>query len=461
MSGYSELIGSFSRMGNFSLEANYLFPTEEALKEFYSDPINQATLHPGLLKVVQNTNEQILYWVTIGENGLEFAKLISANFEATIVPKLNELITNLAEEIKERQNGEYAIWGTNNPLVIPEQFNSIYDLSEAVIKITEKIDKNNIEVLTALIKNAYYDSDKESLVLVFNLDSGETQNLYIPFTNVIREWEPYNGHPQKVVELTREEVYSGGADKLSADVRLSTRIDNILEKDGNSLLVRGITDNIDHSGVSLKVVINRLQKRIAALEKIVEEGDVGTVIPLHITSFVSDIKGPYEYGTTINPTFSWVYNVNSVDSQAINNEAIDVSARSKQLTNITQDTTVVLFASNKGYTDSATIELSFLPKIYYGTSALESISNVQELVDSTLGSKSGAFFNCEGGKYAYIAIPTDFKDKVQFKLGDFEMTAYTTSVISVVNSSNKTMNYTLFKFNNFYHGSFTIDIIIK
>jgi hypothetical protein len=36
-------------------------------------------------------------------------------------------------------------------------------------------------------------------------------------------------------------MYGGGEDKLSADVRLSTNPDNILVKDGNTLLVAGVT----------------------------------------------------------------------------------------------------------------------------------------------------------------------------------------------------------------------------
>ena len=35
MGQYSELIGSFSRTGNFPLENNYIFESEAALKEFY------------------------------------------------------------------------------------------------------------------------------------------------------------------------------------------------------------------------------------------------------------------------------------------------------------------------------------------------------------------------------------------------------------------------------------------
>mgnify|MGYP006951550501 CR=1 FL=1 len=54
MSQYSEMMGSFIRGGNFPMEADYIFATEEALKEFYNDPVNNAILHKGLLKIVEN-----------------------------------------------------------------------------------------------------------------------------------------------------------------------------------------------------------------------------------------------------------------------------------------------------------------------------------------------------------------------------------------------------------------------
>ena len=140
------------------------------------------------------------------------------------------------------------------------------------------------------------------------------------------------------MEITRDEVYSGGADKLSADVRISTRVDNILEKDGNTLFVQGTTDNIDHNGTPLNIVLKRLNKRITELEKIIEEcgcGEEDVVIPLSIISFASNYDSINEYGLTINPTFTWTYNTSKVDSQTLNNEVVDANIRSKQLTGIT------------------------------------------------------------------------------------------------------------------------------
>ena len=52
MGQYSELIGSFKRMGNFPLEADYIFNSEEELKDFYSQEENAVLLHRGLFKIV-------------------------------------------------------------------------------------------------------------------------------------------------------------------------------------------------------------------------------------------------------------------------------------------------------------------------------------------------------------------------------------------------------------------------
>ncbi len=465
MSKYSEVIGSFIRRGEYPLEADYIFASETALKEFYSDPVQNAILHKGLLKVVEDdgTGNQALYWVTKKQTNdqLEFTKLINGSFIKSLVPQIEKIIKDLEEEIKERQNGDSALWGTINPTIIPEDLNSVLDLSKAIQDIRDELANQGIGQLDGLVQEAYYDSDKESLVIVFMMQDGKTQKLQIPFTNVIREWEPDNRHPNKVVELYREEVYSGGADKLSADVRISSRVDNILEKDGNTLFVQGTTDNIDHNGTALNLVIRRLNKRIAALEKIIEEGNFGddeVIVPINITSFDTDIEHPLEceLGTTINPYFSWSYNIGKVDIQTLNGSAIDIVERKWQLNGITKDTKVTLFASYKGYSDTREIEFKFIPRIYYGTSASDSLNNVTGL-ESHLGNINGAQFDCSyynNGGYAYIVVPFEYKDRIVLKVNsNMELKAYTISEIFVNNKK-----HALLKLDNKYHGHFNMDI---
>lgn len=515
MSQYSEMMGSFIRTGNYPMEANYIFPTKAALEEFYSDPINAATLHRGLLRIVESDedNKQALYWVTMDDT-LKFVRLIKDIDIDTIEDELSKLSKKLDDEIQARKDGDETIWGTTDTSEISEDLNSILDLSKAVKDLktqfeetsallkaqikatvgtenddvitylqslpyqsltevsnalnkflntfdseseeintlpelksflegytdTEKLkqilvdlynnilgdpaptaqfrtlraiedfirvlkseseasDKNlqseidntqigvglsgdgsynadketyylkdatsimnalkvldslmyeaikgitiqasnedvvNLNVrkelegyvigaklnlsnvignnlvkkddglyfnvkstynngtlslyvndklvsqhilgFSSIVESAFYDSHNESIVIVFKLLSGEKQTITIPVGALIRELEVDNTHPSKVVELVREETYSGGPDKLSADVRLSSRKDNILEKDSNTLLVRGTTDNLTHKGENLEKILDKIDlipflERIDKIEKSAQDWD--------------------------------------------------------------------------------------------------------------------------------------------------------------------------------------------
>lgn len=146
MSQYSETIGSFTRTGNYPLESHYIFSSEAALKEFYSDPLNQTTLHKGLLKVIEDdgTGNQALYWVVKkqGSDELEFTKLISNLTSDNIQTQLEEFLQKLDKEIQDRKLADQALWGTTDPTNIPDDLNSIQDLANTITEF-----KNNIEEL--------------------------------------------------------------------------------------------------------------------------------------------------------------------------------------------------------------------------------------------------------------------------------------------------------------------------
>ena len=500
MSQYSELMGSFLRTGNFPLEANYIFATEEALKEFYSDPINATTLHKGLLRVVENggDGQQALYWVVKKQTNdeLEFVKLIQNIDIDNIDTQLTDLLNKLNQEIQDRKDADTAIWGTSDSINIPDDLNSIMDLANAVstlrqdisdlrdsdntineqiralagteqtdiveylktlpyqsltevsnalnkflnevdssttkintlvelqnfldgytdsdtlhnvldnlwnkiegdiipseefqtlkgieefvrkleqwakdrtnnlqteldqtqvgvglsgdgsfspdketnylqdatsimnalkildglvfkaisgititpenndvvqlavrkelegyiiaaklllsnaygnellkkddglyinvvseynsgtltLKVNDKIVSQHVLGFSSLVSKAYYDTESESIKIVFRLLSGNNEEITIPVGALIREWEPDNSNPGKVVEITRETVVDG-ADKVSADVRITDDKYNILTKSGNSLLVRGTADNIVHNDVKVSEILGSL-----------------------------------------------------------------------------------------------------------------------------------------------------------------------------------------------------------
>lgn len=501
MSQYSELMGSFLRTGNFPLEANYIFATEEALKEFYSDPINATTLHKGLLRVVENggDGQQALYWVVKKQTNdeLEFVKLIKNIDIGNINNQLTDLLDNLNQEIQDRKDADVAIWGTSDSTNVPDDLNSIMDLANAIstlrqdisdlqdsdstinqqiraiagteqtniveylktlpyqsltevsnalnkflnevdssttkintlvelqnfldgytdsdtlrnvlddlwnkiegditpseefqtlkgieefvrklaqwaknrtdnlqteldqtqvgvglsgdgafspdketnylqdatsimnalkildglvfeaisgititpentdvvqlavrkelegyviaaklllsnaygnellkkddglyinvvseydsgtltLKVNDKIVSQHVLGFSSLVSKAYYDTESESIKIVFRLLSGDNEEITIPVGALIREWEPDNSNPDKVVEITRETVVNG-ADKVSADVRIAQDANNILEKRGNALFVNGTSERITHNGQNLSTVIEKIE----------------------------------------------------------------------------------------------------------------------------------------------------------------------------------------------------------
>ena len=130
MSQYSETIGSFIRTGNYPLEANYIFESEEALKQFYSDPVAATTLHEGLFKIVKTgaNDKQALYWVVNGENGLEFKVVL----EDLQLEDIETQIDNILQKIED-------IYGTSDPSEIPEELNSILELANTIKELQTKL----------------------------------------------------------------------------------------------------------------------------------------------------------------------------------------------------------------------------------------------------------------------------------------------------------------------------------
>ena len=163
MSQYSEMMGSFIRTGNYPIEADYIFETEEALKEFFSDPLNRTLLHKGLLKVVENAgdNKQALYWVTKKQTNdeLEFTKLIEASSIDDLITSIEDLKNKLDKEIADRKDADEAIWGTTDPTIIPGELNSIKDLADQVTELWKRchIHEKMLDFIKAIVGT---DSDK-------------------------------------------------------------------------------------------------------------------------------------------------------------------------------------------------------------------------------------------------------------------------------------------------------------
>lgn len=153
MNQHSEVIGSFLRNGQFPLEADYVFATEEELVQFYTEPENQAILHQGWFKVVGEGNEQALYWVVKENEELKFVKLLENIDRDTIYEDLKDIHQKLEQEIQDRENADNAL---------DEKFTELIDTERQ-----ERIDSDN-EIW----------GDKESLVDGLDDISKLSQNVH-------------------------------------------------------------------------------------------------------------------------------------------------------------------------------------------------------------------------------------------------------------------------------------------
>ncbi len=269
---YIQTFGSFVRNGKYPLEANYIFDSEESLKQWESD--NKKYLHEGLFKVVISEDKQILYWYfqntfspLLESDSLEQLAKILKDFElhGQLRDILRDFKNSYESKLKAIQqeldltqagsglngDGSFDTLNMNNTTYLQG--------SRSIIGALKALDRELSNVVAdAFIKDAYYDSERESIIITFFTKQDSEKTIEISVTNLIREWEPDNTHPSKVVELIREETYSGGPDKLSADVRIATDPDNILQKKDNTLLVKGTSDQISHNGQNLEVIITDL-----------------------------------------------------------------------------------------------------------------------------------------------------------------------------------------------------------
>lgn len=236
MSQFSEMMGSFIRTGNYPLEANYIFPTEAALKEFYNDEINQSTLHKGLFRIVENggNGQQALYWVVKKQTNdeLEFVKLI----ENLDVNKIDEQLEEIKNKLEELAETDTAIWGTSDPTTIKEDLNSILDLSLAVIALQKELKEVHEELVDS------DDSIKKSLKTQLKATVGTTEDDLVEYLKTL----PYISLTQVANAL---DAFLNQVDKSTSKINTLKELQSFLE---------GYTDSDKLSDV-LEELWNKIQ----------------------------------------------------------------------------------------------------------------------------------------------------------------------------------------------------------
>lgn len=150
MSQYSEMMGSFIRTGDYPMEANYIFSSEEELRAFYADELNNTTLHKGLLKIVSSEDSQTLYWVVEVEGELQFKPLIQEGSIDKLFDRLAQIRNDLNQEISDRENSILEIVGTDNMSEFHNQLNNLLAISNAVVDLQKQFTKHS-NILSAIV----------------------------------------------------------------------------------------------------------------------------------------------------------------------------------------------------------------------------------------------------------------------------------------------------------------------
>ena len=183
-----------------------------------------------------------------------------------------------------------------------------------------------------------------------------------------------------------------------------------------------------------------------------------------ITSFnMSPSTTQYEKGQTISSlSFTWSYNKN-ITSQSLSNCNISLSDRKATCrTPITSNKTFTLTCSDGENTVSASKNITFFDKIYWGSKGKSSMTSefILSLSDSKFATaKAGTYsMTIPTEEYGYIAIPSSFGVLSSVWIGGFEATVLDRGEIDFTNASGYTSKYKIYRTGRAGLGSITMQI---
>jgi hypothetical protein len=184
-----------------------------------------------------------------------------------------------------------------------------------------------------------------------------------------------------------------------------------------------------------------------------------------IVSFTAD-RYEIERGESASITFDWEYQMTpdgQVNFQFLNEYNVPVEDRTYTVTGITQDKEFILNGSFLNETAQASLEIKFYDKFYVGTSSNATASNedLHKMDAYFVNGKDQAplkDFDCSGGKYIYVAIPSDSKDKYKIFSNNMLVTDTVDTTRTVTNASDGTAEYVISRFANKYNGVLSIEV---
>ena len=297
MSQYSEMMGSFIRTGDYPMEANYIFSSEEELKAFYADELNNTTLHKGLLKIVSSEDSQTLYWVVEVGGELQFKPLIQEGSIDKLFDRLAQIRNDLNQEISDRKNSILEIVGTDDMSEFHNQLDNLLAISNAVVNLQTELDQTQVGVglsedgsFSPDQKTNYLKSTTSIMDALKTLDgliakALKTSKLVPTETNTVSVTV---GEDVNSSNISANVKVSNGSDIIVNDdglyTKLSTEYENgilIIKVNGSirsqhNLAISSIIDNAYYDPDTKSLVFNfkNSQKVIIPIDNLIGEWDV-------------------------------------------------------------------------------------------------------------------------------------------------------------------------------------------
>lgn len=245
-----------------------------------------------------------------------------------------------------------------------------------------------------------------------------------------------------------------------------TELSNLIDRITNLENSGGSGGDIDFSGNAEDVTYNNpnyseLTSVDLALDKILDK--LYYVKP-SITSFnMSPSTTQYEKGQTVSSlSFTWSYNKN-ITSQSLSNCSITLSDREATYsTPITSNKSFTLTCSDGENTASASKNITFSDKLYWGSKAEGTIDSafILSLTNNKFATaKTGTYsMTVATGEYGYIAMPTSFGVLSSVWIGGFEATVDDMGEIDFTNASGYTSKYKVYRTGKSGLGSISMQI---
>lgn len=133
-----------------------------------------------------------------------------------------------------------------------------YEPASGKLSFTNGIDSKEFSLtLNSFLKKGYYDSSTGEIVLSFATSSGGDDEIRIPVSELIDEWDVKNDVDSPIV-LTKVVGTNGNPDILSATLKFSTVRDNIAENLNGTVYVKGTADNIKFNSETVDSALNSI-----------------------------------------------------------------------------------------------------------------------------------------------------------------------------------------------------------